>query len=168
MEHWKDRTLGDPAHRIYIASTLSNWERVDHFIRFFEANKITITYNWTKWAKEIFAGTSDEDPDWSRDALHGKAMGEMLGVMDAKHVLVLLPGGKGTHVEFGAFFMMHYLQRPPVLPGTQQLEWSAPITLLDEEHPKIPTSFHYLKSIYRAADEDDAKQHVLESLGIKA
>ncbi len=78
--------------RFYVASGLVNRERVSEVITKLIAKGHSITYDWTKHG------------DIRREGhlrLSEVASNEVLGVCSAEVVLILLPGGKGTHTELG-------------------------------------------------------------------
>ena len=67
--------------RFYVASGLANREQAMDMIRFLSSRGHTPTYDWTE---------------------HGDVRGQGLDrLRDAEFVLVLLPGGQGTHTELG-------------------------------------------------------------------
>jgi putative intracellular protease/amidase len=78
--------------RYYIATKLER--HADHnLVRdLMAARGHEITYDWTK-----------HGPVWSRgsDVIREVAQLETRGVLDADLVIVLLPGGRGTHAELG-------------------------------------------------------------------
>jgi len=152
---------------VYLASTLANWARVREIKKILEDNGITITMDWTLWGEQIFSDSCDTKPDFDPDVLGEKAEEEFSGVTEAEYLLIILPGGKGTHFEFGAFYMKHWQLRPPHIPEARQPEWKAPITILDEENAKIPTSFHHMKGINRTTSEQEAVNNVLGFFGIE-
>lgn len=78
--------------RIYIATRLDNIERAKNVIEVLEANGHIINYNWTQHGDVRNKGKS-KLTDTARD--------EVFAVVDAALVLVMLPGGKGTHTELG-------------------------------------------------------------------
>lgn len=78
--------------RFYVASGLTNRERVTEVIASLNAKGHSVTYDWTKHG------------DIRREGhirLSEVASNEVFGVCSAELVLILLPGGKGTHTEFG-------------------------------------------------------------------
>jgi nucleoside 2-deoxyribosyltransferase len=79
--------------KFYIASGLENAEMVTAFARVLKAYKWTHTYDWT------VHGNVQED---GKTRLTEVATKEIKGVVDADVVIVLLPGGRGTHAELGA------------------------------------------------------------------
>jgi nucleoside 2-deoxyribosyltransferase len=76
--------------QFYIASGFANKNLVSHSAASFKAKGFVHTYDWTKNEK-----TS------SVEALHEIGTAELKAVMTADFVLIILPGGKGTHVELG-------------------------------------------------------------------
>lgn len=78
----------------YIASKLENAGRAvvlrDHLL----AAGWEITYDWTTHG-------SVRGPDVPRARIADVAESEVQGVIDAGVVIVLLPGGRGTHTELG-------------------------------------------------------------------
>jgi len=127
-------------NNIYIASTLSNMPRVQRLRDALKPHGVGLTYDWT----EHNSGTPyipDSQP------LHKRSVAEkeLIGVYTAKAILVVLPGGGGTHFEFSAAFV-----------------WKKPIVLLVDEAPAYTPSFHYLEDVVRAASESEALNLVLQ------
>lgn len=78
--------------KFYVASSLNNAEQVRIVARMLRNAGHEQTYDWT------VHGSVQSEPDrWPTVA--GK---ELDGVTDADVVVVLLPGGRGTHTELGA------------------------------------------------------------------
>lgn len=79
--------------KYYIATGFANKECHNHLMRMLQARGHTITYDWTR-----------EEPAVPRGPSVSQRIAELevRGVVDADIVFVLLPGGKGTHVEIGA------------------------------------------------------------------
>ena len=78
--------------KIYIASKLENYEQVRYVRDFLARFGHTLTYDWTLHGS--IKETTEQD-------LTDCANAELQGVRDADIVLVLLPGGRGTHAELG-------------------------------------------------------------------
>lgn len=77
--------------KFYIASNLKNHELVNYYAKKLEENNWEQTYNWTKnITKEI-----------NYDILKGIAKQEQQGIIDSDIVIILLPAGRGGHVELG-------------------------------------------------------------------
>ena len=82
----------------YIATSLANREQARKLSGLLGGYGMEPTFPW--WSAPTFdaAVQAGEDPaTWLRDRGHADAY----GVMSADVVIVLLPGGHGTHVELG-------------------------------------------------------------------
>lgn len=88
----------------YIASGLQNKENVQYVSAHLKACGFTHTYDWT----------CNKRPESSVELKEiGEA--ERTGVLDSDFLILLLPGGKGTHVELGMALAQHkrvYLYSP--------------------------------------------------------
>lgn len=93
---------------VYIASKLENAERVralrDDLLR----TGHVLTYDWTVHGSVQTGGPA---------AIARAAAAECEGVRDADVVIVLLPGGKGTHVELG---IAHALRKTILIVGDRR------------------------------------------------
>jgi nucleoside 2-deoxyribosyltransferase len=78
--------------RYYIATRLENHQQHNEVRDHLLSLGHRITYDWTK-----------HGPVWSEgaDRCRQVALFERRGVEEADYVVVLLPGGRGTHVELG-------------------------------------------------------------------
>jgi nucleoside 2-deoxyribosyltransferase len=76
--------------KFYIASGLQNKENVQKIADYLKSYSFIHTYDWTQ----------NERAD-SADQLKTIGEAERIGVLNADFLIVLLPGGKGTHVELG-------------------------------------------------------------------
>lgn len=78
--------------KFYIATKLENWTAHNEVRDWLTARGHTITYDWTT-----------HGPVWRRglEAVNAVARAEHDGVRAAELVIVLWPGGRGTHVELG-------------------------------------------------------------------
>jgi nucleoside 2-deoxyribosyltransferase len=90
--------------KFYIASGLQNKENVQRVAAYLKSFSFIHTYDWTQ-------------NDRADSVVKLKAIGEAerLGVVEADFLIVLLPGGKGTHVELGMALAHHkrvYLYSP--------------------------------------------------------
>jgi nucleoside 2-deoxyribosyltransferase len=79
----------------YIATTLSNHKAHNILRDLLEKKGHKITYDWT------LTLNAEERNGLSMDDMRTLCDKEMNGVNAADAVIVLLPGGKGTHVELG-------------------------------------------------------------------
>ena len=83
--------------KFYIGSGMKNNELVDEYSKILKENGWEHTYNWTK---NIHGDKTIED-------LIEYAELEQQGVADADVVIILLPAGRGTHVELGMALAFH-------------------------------------------------------------
>ena len=97
----------------------------------------TITYDWTAHGSVWKDGA---------DRIRKVAQAEMQGVLDADYVVVLLPGGRGTHTELG---MALADGKPVILYGTDD-DFSGPKTCAFYHHPLVRRLWH-LDSIEHVA-----------------
>ncbi len=78
--------------KIYIASGLENKERAAALVRHITQSGHTITYDWTQ---------NGDVRNGGEMLMMQTAQSEVAAVMEAELVIVLLPGGRGTHTELG-------------------------------------------------------------------
>ena len=86
--------MNRPPQRYYIASALENAEQVRQVKARLDAAGWTHTYDWT-----VHGSVQKEGADRIREV----ASSESVGVFGADVIIVLLPGGRGTHAELGMF-----------------------------------------------------------------
>jgi len=77
--------------KFYIASGVENAKIVSELAAIMKADGHTHTYDWTQ--------TLNHNNDDSE--LKALAYAEVKGVQDAEILIVILPGGRGTHTEIG-------------------------------------------------------------------
>lgn len=77
--------------KFYIGSGLKNCELVDYYRKILEENGWSHTYNWTK----------NINKDITIDDLIEYSKLEQKGIIDSDVVIILLPAGRGTHIELG-------------------------------------------------------------------
>lgn len=77
--------------KFYIGSSFKNSELVNYYSRVLEENGWQHTYNWANNVIEY--ETFENLIEFSRL--------EQKGISDADVVIILLPGGRGTHIELG-------------------------------------------------------------------
>lgn len=120
---------------IYIATSLKR--AVEHnFVRDALAKHgHRVSYDWT-----AHGSVQDEGPDRIREVAHD----EMAGVQSARAVIVLLPGGRGTHAELGAALALDL----PVL-----LHAETPETLLKDGKSCAFYSHRKVQHFYGPLDE---------------
>lgn len=78
--------------KVYIASRLENAAAVRELRDELAKHDVAVTYDWTE-----HGSVQGEGAERMREVAHAEAK----GVEDADLVIVLLPGGRGTHVELG-------------------------------------------------------------------
>ena len=78
--------------KVYIASKLENYRQVQAVRNALRNAGHVITYDWTEHGPAILRGI---------EFLKEVAENERDGVVSADAVVVLLPGGRGTHAELG-------------------------------------------------------------------
>lgn len=83
--------------KFYVGSGIKNWELVNYYLKELEKNGWTHTYNWTKY---IHGGISATD-------LIEYAELEQKAIADSDIIIILLPAGRGTHVELGLALALH-------------------------------------------------------------
>ncbi len=110
--------------KFYIGSGMKNCELVNDYAKVLNDNGWEQTYNWVK-------NISD---DISRDNMIKYASLESQGVADADVVIMLLPGGRGAHIELG---MALALNKKIFLCSTTEEEFSIENTVAFYELPKI-------------------------------
>lgn len=105
--------------RYYIASGLENAAKVKELKKILDARGWVHTYDWTAHGAVWPQGG---------DALRNVAELEEAGVCEAEVVIVLLPGGRGTHAEFGMALSMAV--------ATAQSHEQDPRIVIFSENPK--------------------------------
>lgn len=122
--------------KFYLASGLENKENVQYVRdRLLEAGHIH-TYDWTKNSRAT-----------TEDALRSIGTAERDAVFDSDVVIVLLPGGKGTHTELG---MAIGLEKKIYIYASEKLD------------PTTATTFYYLDEIQQFYGElDDFIREIL-------
>lgn len=88
-------TQTPPLAKFYVASGLANAGPANFFRDALLAEGYAQTYDWTKHGAVAAYGT---------ERLREVASAELRGVAEADFVLVVLPGGRGTHFEMGAAY----------------------------------------------------------------
>lgn len=114
--------------KVYIATSLTNADRAALVAKVLEECGHTITYPWWAHGAAGHAGMA---------RLAEVAEAELTGVMAADVVVVLLPGGRGTHFEMGA----------AIAAGTPVLLWSE--YGADFEVTNAACAFHFLHAVQR-------------------
>lgn len=77
--------------KFYIGSGFKNCELVNYYSKKLEENKWENTYNWTE----------NINKDITIEDLKEISKLEQKGISDSDVVIILLPAGRGTHIELG-------------------------------------------------------------------
>ncbi len=110
--------------KFYVGSGMKNCELVNYYAKLLKENGWEQTHDWVK-------NISD---DISKDDMIKYASLESQGVVDADVVIMLLPGGRGAHIELG---MAMALNKKIFLCSTTEEEFSIENTVAFYELPKI-------------------------------
>lgn len=81
--------------KFYVASSFSNTNSVNYVVQQLVTKGYLHTYDWTKNAK------AREEKSITLADLKEIGQKEKSAVLDSDFIVVLLPGGKGTHIELG-------------------------------------------------------------------
>lgn len=97
--------------KLYVASGFEHAEAAAQLMDAFRARAHAITFDWTVYRPMVLDG-------WTPNAeeMENIAAEEVEGVRAAQALVVLLPGGKGTHVELGVALA---LRKPVCIFGEQ-------------------------------------------------
>jgi nucleoside 2-deoxyribosyltransferase len=119
--------------KVYVASLLGNAERISHINSILRSNGIQITYDWTVHGKVV------DVHEMAKIALL-----EEQGVIDCDIFFMVLPGGSGTHFEFG---LARALNKKIVILNDYSVEQK---------------TFYYLPEICRFDDLNSAIDKIIE------
>lgn len=111
--------------RVYIASKLNNIPRVRLLSEMLRARGHSLTYDWTVNGPAYKESASVAE---NNRTMRGVAEAELGGIALADAVIVLLPGGRGTHVEIGAALA---LNKPVLIVGSES-----------DHYPGLPCAFY--------------------------
>ncbi len=87
--------------KLYVATGFERADKASEVMEALRSLGHTITFDWTVYRPMVLDGWKP-DPE----QLEGIASEEVEAVKDADALIVLLPGGKGTHVELGVALAM--------------------------------------------------------------
>ena len=157
---------------IYVASNLLQYKRVRHTNNVLRDHGVEITYDWTPHAEELFA--SDAPDNRPEEELCEIGLNEVRGVAQAQFLLVLLPGGRGTHFELGQAYQKF---SDELTVQFRQEGWedyrncafeTLPIcVVMGQDDAPFRTSFHYLHDIYRVQTDDEGIDRALTYFDIE-
>lgn len=77
--------------KFYIGSGLKNYKLVNYYAKILKENGLQETYNWVKNIKN----------DITKKDLEKYAREETQAIVNSDIIIILLPAGRGTHVELG-------------------------------------------------------------------
>ena len=130
--------------KFYIGSGMKNCELVNYYANLLKENGWEQTYDWVK-------NVSD---DVSLEDMIEYATLESQGIVDSDVVIILLPAGRGAHIELG---MAMALNKRVILCSTTKEEFSIENTVAFYELPKIikliGTAEENIKKIIKSKEE---------------
>ena len=77
--------------KFYIGSEMKNCELVNYYAKILKRKGWNLTYNWVE----------NINDDVSIDDMTSYAISESQGIVDSDVVIILLPAGRGAHIELG-------------------------------------------------------------------
>lgn len=83
--------------KLYVATSFDRAQKAKAVMTAAEEQGHVITFDWTEYKPLVDDGW-EPDPEQAE----GIAVEEVDGVLSAEGLIVLLPGGRGTHAELGA------------------------------------------------------------------
>ena len=110
--------------KFYVGSGMKNCELVNDYAKLLKENGWEQTYDWVK----------NISNDISKDDMIKYASLESQGIVDADVVIILLPAGRGAHIELG---MSLALNKKIFLCSTTEDDFSIENTVAFYELPKI-------------------------------
>lgn len=119
--------------KVYIATGLANHAQHNRVRDLLLEKGVGLTYDWTT-----------HGPVWQKGkaVIKEVSVNEIEGVLNANLVIVILPGGRGTHVELGAAIAAH---KPVILycptPETKRLLTACQETCAFYHHPNIVPAY---------------------------
>ena len=123
--------------KVYVASSLDNKQRVGCIIADLRSNNVDITYDWTTHGRV-----------YDHSLLADIAILEENGVRQCDVFFMVLPGGGGTHFEFGVAKTL-----------------GKPIVILEETDNIEQKSFYFLPNLRKFVDYNQARTEILNILG---
>lgn len=130
--------------KFYVGSGMKNCELVNYYAKMLKENGWEQTYDWVK-------NVSDDE---SIDDMIKYASLESQGIVDSDVVIILLPAGRGAHIELG---MAMALNKKVFLCSTTKEEFSIDNTVAFYELPKviklIGTADENIKEIIKLYEE---------------
>jgi nucleoside 2-deoxyribosyltransferase len=108
--------------KFYLATRIDRAAQAEKLLEGLESRGWERTFTWT--SQEI--ARAEEYPEL--------AMAELAGVREADVLIVILPGGRGTHVEIGAALA---LGKPVILHAPDQKTLDTPYPCVFHYHPGV-------------------------------
>ena len=134
--------------KFYIGSSLKNYNLVNSY------SKVLKDYGWIQtydWVKNV-------NQDTSLESLKNYAQLEFQGILDSDIVIILLPAGRGAHIELG---MAVALNKKIVICSSSNEDFSLENTVAFYEMPNViklmGTIDENIKSIVKAGNPNEAK-----------
>lgn len=127
--------------KVYIATSLSN-QNMHNMVRDLIEDMCTLTYDWT-----VHGSVKEQ----GLEALGDVSIDEINGVLAADLVIVLLPGGRGTHAELGAAIAANKIV---FLFAPDEVMEPTPATCAFYHHPIVKhfsSMLHLIKEITKMA-----------------
>ncbi len=116
----------------YIASSLNNQEQVKRVTKELENRGLECTYKWAEHGSLHLE---------SRETIAQAAEAELKGAMFADIFIAMLPGGRGTHTEFGAAIASRKLipgrRGKKIILWTDDAEEGSDISCSFYNHPEV-------------------------------
>ncbi len=110
--------------KFYVGSGMKNYELVIYYAKILKENGWEQTYDWVK----------NVSNDVSIEDMIEYAKLESQGIVDSDVVIILLPAGRGAHIELG---MAMALNKKVFLCSTTKEEFSIENTVAFYELPKV-------------------------------
>lgn len=124
--------------KFYVATTLSNADQAKIVIRRLSDFGHQVTYDWTAHGKVS-----------GHEAMQDVALKELEGVVSADFIVVLWPGGRGTHIELGA-----------------AMATNKPIFFITPPEFDLDVSFYHHPNIVRFDNLDKAIEVIHKNLSV--
>lgn len=130
--------------KAYVASSLERADEVEELYAFLTNVGVEVTYRWTQHGSVQHDGVA---------RISEVALAELEGIRKADVVVVLLPGGRGTHVELG---IACALEKPVILHGDLEDQDGRPCAFyLLPNVARWMWSFHHIREIAQVVAAED-------------
>lgn len=130
--------------KYYIATSLENIAAAQRLHVVLQAAGHLPTYDWTTHGRVY---RDDAEAHQNKTAMERCANVELRGVINADVVIVLLPGGRGTHVELGAALSNRFhFNHPRIFIAGIDAAWPVLSGAQSDDVPS-PCAFHYAPDV---------------------